>query len=157
MRLGTKILLLMLLITIGSSAIVSWIVRSHVTSYETERANDQISLAIARYVRHLEDHSQQVNRVVRALMEAPAQRSLVQAADDPADTSSREQLKQEVLGRDVQTELESREGSPAFQMLTNLAGEVLLVAAPGDRALEAILASPKLHWPTEVVLGAKSK
>ena len=46
MRIGTRILLLMLLITIGSSVIVSWIVTLNITSYETERANDQISLAV---------------------------------------------------------------------------------------------------------------
>ena len=42
MRIGTKILLLMLLITIGSSAIVSWIVTRNVTNYETDRANDEM-------------------------------------------------------------------------------------------------------------------
>src|SRR2546421_8749676 len=104
MRIGTKILLLMLLITIGSSAVVSWIVTLNVTRYETERANDEISLAIARYVRHLDDQYQQVNRVVRALLEAPAQRSLLQTASDNSDPAAREQLKQEVLGNDVQTE-----------------------------------------------------
>ena len=57
MRIGTKILLLMLLITIGSSAIVSWIVTWNVTTYETARANDQISMAIARYARHLDKES----------------------------------------------------------------------------------------------------
>src|SRR5258708_7549482 len=157
MRLGTKILLLMLLITIGSLAIVSWIVRRNVTRYETDRVNDQISLAIARYGRHLEDHAQQVNRIARALLEAPAQRSLLQAADDAADTSAREQLRQEGFGRDVQAELESREGSPVFHVLANLANEVLLVAAPGDRTLEPMLASAAVRWPTEAVLGAKAK
>src|SRR5947207_15736082 len=86
MRIGTKILLLMLLITIGSSAIVAWIVTFNVTSYETARANDQISLAIVRYGRHLEQQHAQTSRIVQALLEAPAQRSLLQAlASDPPD------------------------------------------------------------------------
>src|SRR5437763_15351106 len=114
MRIGTKCPLLMLLITIGSSAMVSWLVRRNVTSYETDRANDQISLAIASYVRHLDDHYLQVNRIVRAMMEASTQRDLLHVADDPAGTAAREQLKLEVIGRDVQTELASREGNPAF-------------------------------------------
>jgi serine phosphatase RsbU (regulator of sigma subunit) len=157
MRLGTKILLLMLLITIGSSAIVSWIVTWNVTSYETARANDQISLAIARYARHLDDQQVQITRIVRAMLEAPAQRSLLQAvASDSSDASSREQLKQEVLGRDVQTELQSREGSPAFHVLASGAGDVLLVSSPDPR-LEPLLGDSKVHWPIDAVLNPKAK
>src|ERR1051325_10000254 len=99
MRLGTKILLLMLLITISSSAIVAWIVTLNVTSYETRRANEQISQAIRRYLAHLNDRHQQITKIVRALMEAPVQRSQLQAADESSDAGAREQLKQEVLGR----------------------------------------------------------
>src|SRR5438132_232272 len=105
MRIGTKILLLMLLITIGTSAVVSWTVTLSVTSYETDRANDQIALAINRYVRHLNEQHLLVSRIVRALLEAPAQRSLLQAAGEGSDLAAKEQLKQEVLGHDVQTEL----------------------------------------------------
>jgi serine phosphatase RsbU (regulator of sigma subunit) len=156
MRLGTKILLLMLLITIGSSAIVSWIVTWNVTSYETARANDQISLAIARYARHLDDQQLQITRIVRAMLEAPAQRSLLQAvAADATDTSAREQLKQEVLGRDVQTELQSREGSPAFHVLAGGAGDVLVVSSPDPR-LEPLLAASKVHWPIDAVLNPRA-
>src|SRR5436305_12216342 len=114
MRIGTKILLLMLLITAGLSAAVSWIVTLNVTAYETERANDQISLAIHNYERHLSERHAQIIRIVRALLEAPTQRSLLQAAEDSTDTASREQLKQEIFGRDVQTELSNQDGTPAF-------------------------------------------
>src|SRR5436309_4300394 len=145
----------MLLLTIGSSAIVTWIVTANVTSYETERANDQISLAIARYARHLDDQYQQVSRIVRALLEAPAQRSLLQAADDPADTAAREQLRQEVFGRDVQAELQSREGAPAFHVLVNLAHEVVVASSATDARLGPALAAAKIPWPTEAVLASK--
>jgi len=138
MRIGTKILLLMLLITIGSSAIVAWIVTLNVTSYETQRADAQISHAIARYLRHLDDQHQQVSRIVRALLEAPTQRSLLQAAGDAANVGAREQLRQEVFGRDVQSELQSREGSPAFHVLLNLAHEVVLVSS-ADPQMAGIL------------------
>jgi serine phosphatase RsbU (regulator of sigma subunit) len=156
MRIGTKILLLMLSITIGASAVVSWTVTLSVTSYETERANDQISLAIARYQRHLEDQYQQVNRIVRALLEAPAQRSLLQAAADSSDASAREQLKQEVLGHDVQTELKSSDASPAFHVLVNMAKEVVLISS-GDPKLEPMLTSNPVRWPVDDVLNPKSK
>jgi serine phosphatase RsbU (regulator of sigma subunit) len=156
-RIGTKILLLMLLLTIGSSGIVTWVVTANVTAYETERANDQISLAIARYARHLDDQYQQVSRIVRALMEAPAQRSLLQAADEPGDTAEREQLKQEVFGRDVQAELQSREGAPAFHVLINLAHEVVVASSATDPRLGPALASSRVAWPTDSVLGSKGR
>src|SRR5882724_3235101 len=156
MRIGTKILLLMLLITIGSSAILSWIVTLNITSHETERADAQISHAIARYLRHLDDQHQQVSRIVRALLEAPTQRSLLQAAGDSANAGAREQLRQEVLGHDVQSELQSREGSPAFHVLLNLAHEVVVVAST-DAQMAGILASDKIHWPVDAVLTGKSR
>ncbi len=154
MRIGTKILLLMLLITIGSLAIVSSIVTINVTRYETVRANDQISLALARYSHHLENQHQQISRIVCAMLEAPAQRSLLQAASDPADSATREQLKQEVLGRDVQSELQLREGSPSFHLLMNLAHEIVLISAK-DPNLETLLSSDQIHWPADLVLKPK--
>src|SRR4051812_9280477 len=147
----------MLLITIGSSAIVAWIVTINVTHYETDRANDQISLAIARYVRHLDDQYQEVSRVVRALLEAPTQRSLLQAAAaDASDAGAREQLKQEVLGRDVQTELQTREGKPAFHVLVTLAGEVFLVSST-EGHLESVLSAGDVKWPSDAVLNARGR
>src|SRR3954468_9523287 len=102
MSLGTKILLLRLLITIGTSATLAWIVTINVTRYETRRADERISIAIARYVSQLEDRHRQVVKIVRALLEAPATRSQLQAADEAGNASAREQLKEEILGRTVQ-------------------------------------------------------
>src|SRR4051794_19668074 len=143
MRLGTKILLLMLLITIGASSVVAWIVSRSLTAYETDRAHEQISWAIARYLRHLDERHQQISRVARAMLEAPAQRSLLQAADDPADRAAREQLKQEVFGRDVQTELRSADGSPAFHVLANAADEILMTTATEPAVAAAVQSA---HW-----------
>jgi serine phosphatase RsbU (regulator of sigma subunit) len=156
MRLGTKILLMMLVITIGASTIVGWMISRTLTNYETDRANEQISRTIARYLRHLDERHQQISRVVRAMLEAPAQRSLLQAADDPADRASREQLKQEVFGRDVQSELQSAEGAPAFHVLANAANEPLLVSSTDD-ALAPLLSFDKVNWPVEAVLHSGAK
>jgi serine phosphatase RsbU (regulator of sigma subunit) len=156
MRLGTKILLMMLVITIGSSAVVGWMISRTLTNYETDRANEQISRTIARYVRRLEERHQQISRVVRAMLEAPAQRSLLQAADDPADRASREQLRQEVFGRDVQSELQSAEGAPAFHVLANAANEPLLVGST-DPALPPLLSFEKVNWPVEAVLRSNAR
>lgn len=157
MRIGTKILLLMLLITIGSSAIVSWIVTLNVTSYETERANNQITAAINSYLRRLNERHEQIIRIVQALLEAPEQRSLLQAADDSNDTASREQLRQEVFGRNVQTELQTRDGVPAFHVLLNQAGETLVATALADKSLDAFLASAKVRWPVDAVVATGAK
>jgi len=152
MRLGTKILLLMLAITIGSSLIVAWIVTFNLTSHETRRANEEISLAIKRYLTRVDERHEQVNKIVRALMEAPVQRSQLQAADESNDPAAREQLRQEVLGRNVQIELTSSEGAPAFHVLVNAAGEVLVATASAGKEQEQLLASNSLKWPVDAVL-----
>ena len=114
-----------------------------VTRYETERVNGQISQAIDRYVRQLESRQQQISRIVRALLEAPELRSLLQAADDPSGEATRNNLKQIVFGRDVQTVLEARESCPAFHLLLNPAHDVLVATAATDPKLESYLAQGK--------------
>src|SRR5918912_1528394 len=101
----------MLLITVGTSAVLAWLVTLNVTPYENRRADERISQAIARYVSSLEERHRQIQKVVRALLEAPAARSQLQAADESQDPTALEQLKQEVLGRTVQTELDSPQGT----------------------------------------------
>ncbi len=158
MRLGTKILLLMLTITIGSSAMVTWIVTRRVTQYESDNANELISLTINRYLRQLDANYQQFSHVVRAMLGDPEPRSLLQAADDPAGAAARAQLGEEVLGRDVQTELASQGAAPAFHVLTNLAHEVVLVAVPGaDRRLEKLLSEQVTNWPVDEVIGSRNR
>ncbi len=152
MRLGTKILLLMLLITIGTSATLAWLVTLNVTRYETIRANERITQTIGRYLSQLDDRHRQIEKIVRALLEAPATRSELQAADEAQDPLSLTQLKQEVLGRTMQTELTSREGSPAFHVLVNQAGQLLVAVAPGNVELENTLSSGDIHWPVDSVI-----
>src|SRR3954454_12604152 len=156
MRLGTRILLLMLLVTVGTSALLAWIVTLNVTRYETRRADQRISEAIARYVTQLEDRHRTVQRVVVALLEAPTSRSQLQAADESGDAAAREQLKQEILGRNVQTVLSEAE-SPAFQVIINAAGDVVVAVAPSDARLEGMLASEQLHWPVETVVNTTDR
>ncbi|HSV16110.1 MAG TPA: PP2C family protein-serine/threonine phosphatase, partial [Tepidisphaeraceae bacterium] len=143
--------------------------------YETDRANDEISLAINRYLRHLDEHYQQVNRVVQVMLGDPTMRSLLAATDDSGDASAAEQLraaktqlKEEVFGRDVQAELTTVAGPPAFHVLINFAHDVVLVALPrhlattttapaGDEQLERALASRAVHWPVDAVIDAKPR
>ncbi|HEY8666866.1 MAG TPA: SpoIIE family protein phosphatase [Tepidisphaeraceae bacterium] len=155
MRLGTKILLLMLLITVGTSATLAWVVTLNFTRYETRRTDDRITRAIGGYLSHLEDRHRQIDKIVRALLEAPAARSQLQAADEGGDASAREQLRQEIFGHTVQTELDSPDGAPAFHVLVNQAGEVVLTVAPGDAQLEKVLASAAIHWPVDPIVNGK--
>lgn len=152
MRVGTKILLMMLIITVGSSAVVSWLVTMNVNRFETARAQDEISRATVHYVNHLDDRYQQISHVVRAMLEAPEQRSLLQAAEDSSDKAAREQLKQEVLGCDVQSELSSRDGSPAFHVLINQAGEILVVSGSNPKVVPGLLSE---RWPVDQVLASQ--
>ena len=152
MRLGTRILLMMLLITVGTSATLAWVVTLNFTRYETRRADEEIARAIGGYVSHLEDRHRQIQKVVRALLEAPAARSQLQAADEFGDPAAREQLKQEIFGRTMQTELKTPEGDPAFHVVVNLAGELLLAISPADPALERAVDFEQVRWPVDPVI-----
>ena len=155
MRLGTKILLLMLLITVGSSAIVTWLVTMRVTKYETQRANDQISVAIERYLKQLDEHYRLVKLAVQDILEEQEPRSFLQAADDPAGTAARAQLREEIIGSSVEAELEGLGDHPAFHVLVNLAHDVLLVrSTSGDAGLEKTILSQAGKWPVDEVIAA---
>ena len=107
MRLGTKILLLMLVITVGSSAVVSWMVTMNVTQFETARPTMKSPARSVHYVNHLDDRYQQISRVVRAMLEA---RAAVASAGSrgPGRQGRAGAAKEEVLGRDVQTDVITR-------------------------------------------------
>src|SRR4051794_16792240 len=156
MKLGTKILLLMLLITIGTSALLAWIVTLNVTRYETRRAQDRITAAIDRYVARLEDRHRQVRTIVQNLVEAPATRSQLQAVES-GDEPAREQLRQEVLGRTVQMEIANAQGEPAFHMLLNQAGDILVTVANPEARLAPFLNSYATRWPIDPLLNAKGE
>ncbi len=153
MRFGTKILLLALLIAVGTSATLAWVVTLNITRYETRRCDERTSAAIAGYVAHLDDEHRQIGKIVRTLLEEPKLRSMLQEADESSNAATREQLRQEIFGRTVQTELGSTAGPPAFHVLVNAAGEVLLTAAPGDPDLEKALSADTIHWPVDAVIG----
>jgi len=153
MRIGTKILLLMLLITTGSSAVISWIVTLQVTRYETDRVNKQISQAIERYLRRVQGLAQNSTTIVSVMLGDSTPRSFLQSADDPSDETARNNLKFKFAG-DVQGELEKSGFSPSFHVLLNPANEVLITTAARDPKLEACLSSGKVEFPVDAVLGA---
>ncbi len=153
MRIGTKILLLMLLITAGSSAVISWIVTLQVTRYETDRVNGQIAQAIDGYLRQVEGLAQKCTTIAGLMLQEPTPRSFLQLADDPSGDVARTTLRG-VLGNDVQGELEKSGTSAAFHVMLNPANEVLIATADHDPKLEAFLTSGMARLPVDDVLSA---
>ena len=125
----------MLAITLGSAAIVSWIVTLNVTSYETKRADEQVTLAVTNYRHHVEDRNHQIGVIVRILIEDPSQRERLKQASANGDASAKTHLKIKVLGEEIPKELtKARFGTPAFQLNVNEAGELVAALDPSNTA-----------------------
>ncbi len=152
MRFGTKILLLSLLIAVGTSATLAWVVTFNLTRYETRRCEERTSQAIDAYMAHLEEVHRHTDKIVRELLESQDVRSLLPQPDESFDAATREQFKQEIFGHTVQQELSDEKTVPAFHVLLNANGSLLAAAAPGDAALEKELESTKLEWPVKAVV-----
>src|SRR3954452_9001038 len=82
MKLSTKILLLVLGVALGTSALVIWVINVNVTRHETHRANAAISSAIQRYLDRVEERHAQIDRNLRTQLEDPNTRSFLQGADE---------------------------------------------------------------------------
>jgi serine phosphatase RsbU (regulator of sigma subunit) len=154
MKLSTKILLLVLGVALGISALVIWIINVNLTRHERQRADAAISGAIHRYLDRLSELHQQLGRNVRAQLEDPNVRSFFQAADE-GDESAIRHLRDDVFGRDLPEE--QRQVTPAFHVLVEQTGRTLFNAAPGSPALEEYLNGAKLAWPYEAVIGNQDR
>jgi serine phosphatase RsbU (regulator of sigma subunit) len=142
---------MMLAITIGCSAIVSWIVTLSVSSYETRRADEQISQAIVHYLHHLDERDRHLRLIVQVLLESQTPRSLLHEASANHDVGSKTDFTDEFLRREVPTELEGPFGQPAFQLIVNEAGEFVTAfsaTTSGSVAFEAI------KWPVDETLAS---
>jgi hypothetical protein len=103
MRLGTKILLVTLAITLGLAGIIVWVVTRDLTRHETERAQADIGRAVSNYFERIELLHDKVRSIVLLLLEAPHNRAQLELLDeeDEATTENFRLLFREV----VQTEL----------------------------------------------------
>lgn len=160
MKLATRVLLLILVVTLGTSALLTWLVTLSLTRHETSRAHAAISEAIAMYQARLDDRHGQIMRHAQLVFEAPAQRSLLTVADDPSNPEARhlavENLRQEVLGSTVARTLADQGVAVRFHALSNALDEVLFVAAPGAAEMEPVLAAMPDAWRSDDVLAERS-
>ena len=152
MKLSTKVLLLVLGVTLGTSALVIWVVTLNATRFESHRAAAAINAAIQRYLVRIGERHRQIDRSVRGVIESPEIRSLFQRAD-AGDADGLSTLRQSVFGDQVLLQLVNEHRvRPSFHALVNLAGETLFAAAPEKPALEGHLLSADVDWPYERVI-----
>lgn len=156
MRLGTKILLLILAITLGLSAVIIWVVTRAVTANEVARAKGTIAKAVSNYFEGVEETHQRDAVVVRLLMGEPLYRSnLERLRDGDADSKefARAQLSEELFGVTIPGvfgELTRGHNVPAFHVLANERERIEFTTAVADKPLAQALA--KLKWPAQSIL-----
>jgi len=136
MRFATKILLLMLAVTIGLSAVVVLAVVYHVTNAERARGRAQIQRAINEHGRGLDARSDRIRLIVTHLMGQPEIRAdlkqLMQSASSDAATSAHAQIQDQTMGQVLQAELTLQQIPPGFHLLLDAHGRVLAANAPSD-------------------------
>jgi class 3 adenylate cyclase len=134
LRFATKILLLMLAITVGLSALVVLAVVYHVTNTERARGRAQIQRAINDYGQNLDARSDRIRLIVSNLMGQPEIRAYLHELleSDPPDAAPKAvaQIRDEIMGRTLQTELTLQQIPPAFHLLLDDRGRVLAAKAP---------------------------
>ena len=155
MSLGTKILLLILALTLGLSGAVIWLVTASVTAHETERARAAIGQTVRFFVDNIRVRHRQIQREVRLVMEEPNHRALLEQVGSSRDDAEAHryvlaQLRDEIFGRTVQTILTADGVEPAFHVLLDDFGDLLLTTAGDDPALAAGLGG--VSWPFEPVI-----
>lgn len=167
MRLGTKILILTLAITLALAGLIVWVVTRDLTARETERAQSDIHRAVSDYFARIESLHAEVLRFVTLLMEDPQNAARLEALDE-GDEQAREHFKllfedvlQTVLsgGRPGEEAGTSTTGpatggaaAPAFHVLLGFDGEPLLIFAPGEAKLSKALSSDTIDWPYQPLL-----
>src|SRR5688572_24555625 len=167
MRLGTKILILTLAITLALAGLIVWVVTRDLTAHETERAQSDIRRAVSDYFGRIESLHAENFRLVTLLMEDPQNSAQLEALDE-GDEQAREHFKllfedvlQTVLsgGRPGETAGAPTTGpatggaaAPAFHVLLGSDGAPLLTFAPDDAKLSDALSGATIDWPYEPLL-----
>ncbi len=92
MRLGTKILILTLAITLALAGLIVWVVTRDLTAHETDRAQSDIRRAVSDYFERIESLHAEDFRLVTLLMEDPQNGAQLEALD-AGDELAREHFK----------------------------------------------------------------
>jgi class 3 adenylate cyclase len=166
MRLGTKILLVTLAITLGLAGLIIWVVTRDLTDHETERARADIRRAVSDYFQQIDALHDEAEGYVRVLMEDPQNSAQLESLSNRED-SAREHFKllfgevlQSYLSRTRPGEttrpanlpMRARRPSFAFNVMLDFEGKTLLTFAPNDPKLADALAREKVTWPYDPLL-----
>src|SRR5688572_15573739 len=155
MRFATKILLLTLALTVGLSALIVSVVSARVTANERTRARADIRRAIDDYLERIDHRARSSMRTVHLLLEFPQNRSYLQALNEAGPGAPEETLvhiREEVLARELQTELGATFVPPAFHALTNRRGEALALASVDPQLRRSAAGLASLAWPAQGVV-----
>lgn len=165
MRLGTKILLVTLAITLGLAGLIIWVVTRDLTDHETQRARADIARAVSDYFQQIDALHDEAEGYVRVLMEDPQNSAQLEALSND-EPSAREHFKL-LFGEVLQSYLSrTRPGetrpsnSPtrgrrppfAFNVMLDFEGKTLLTFAPGDAKLVDSLSRENVKWPYDPLL-----
>jgi class 3 adenylate cyclase len=171
MRLGTKILLVTLAITLGLAGLIIWVVTRDLTEHETERARADIRRAVSDYFQQIDALHDEAEGYVRVLMEDPQNSAQLEALSND-EPSAREHFKllfgevlQSYLSRTRPGEatrpavaasatMPARTRRPpfAFNVMLDFEGKTLLTFAPNDAKLADALSREHVKWPYDPLL-----
>jgi class 3 adenylate cyclase len=166
MRLGTKILLVTLAITLGLAALIIWVVTRDLTEHETQRARADIRRAVSDYFQQIDALHDEAEGYVRVLMEDPQNSAQLEALSND-EASAREHFKL-LFGEVLQSYLSrTRPGDTtrpanlpargrrppfAFNVMLDFEGKTLLTFAPSDAKLADALSQENVKWPYDPLL-----
>jgi class 3 adenylate cyclase len=166
MRLGTKILLVTLAITLGLAGLIIWVVTRDLTDHETQRARADIRRAVSGYFQQIDALHDEAEGYVRVLMEDPQNSAQLESLSNDED-SAREHFKLlfgEVLqsylsrtrpGDATRPTVQSARGRRppfAFNVMLDFEGKTLLTFAPADARLADVLSRDHIAWPYDPLL-----
>ena len=167
MRLGTKILLLTLAITLALAGLIVWVVTRDLTAHETDRAQSDIRRAVSDYFGRIESLHGEDIRLVTLLMEDPQNLARLEALDASDDerrastsscssrTSSNGPVRRPP-GRDRRGAHDragrGRGRGAGVSRPAERRGIPLLTFAPGEPKLGDALSSDTIDWPYESLL-----
>lgn len=160
MKLWSKILGQTLGLTVGLAGAVALAVRADLTKQETSRARREIEERVTDAVERIRREQKEAEQLVVLLMGEPQNRALLEAIsaqDDEAREFALAQLRDEVFGRVVQTELGRGRAAPSFHVLLDDRGRFLMASAPGDQELANALVERDHHWQWQELLSGRGE
>src|ERR1051325_7510313 len=151
MRLGTKILLLILAVTLGLSGLVIGLITRDIPQSERQGALSQIKREVRAYEDNLRNLHHLDTSIINIFMSDPQYRAQLYRLQEAGDAGVRAQFEDQIFGQDIQrTETEGSGIAPVFHAFLSEGGKVLFAATPGDPKLAKALVD--VSWPADRVI-----